>query len=228
MGRSAASDATLDAADAAIAAWRDDPGDRRVLAGVRAALLATHASAVQTGVEGMGELVRAASNLIDRVGEGSVEPNAAVVAAFADAAGRMGDPSRAMEEGAVEELVERLDAAASGLTDLEFGDDRPARDPASGQPPLLTVRHDGVRVRPGWFEADAQASGPPPSELPILVDAWQAVGDHLRGQLESVRSIAETNADPELRRLSTALEGVVGTMERLNRTMAGYARRIGG
>ena len=68
----------------------------------------------------------------------------------------------------------------------------------------------------------------PPSELPVLGDAWEAVGEHLRGQLKSVRSIAGTNVDPELRRLSIALQGVVETIERLNRTLAAYARRVGG
>ena len=227
MGRSKGSDATVDAVDAALAAWREDPGDIRTLAGVRAALLATHASAVQTGVEGIGELVRAASNLIDRVGEGSVEPNAAVVTAFADAVGRIADPNRTVER-TVDELVERLDAAASGLSDLEFSDDRQAKEPASGQPPLLTVRHDGVQVRPGSFEADAEPSAPPPSELPILLDAWVALGEHLRGQLESVRSLADANADPELRRLHIALQGSVEIIERLTRILATYANRAGG
>ncbi|MYF28648.1 MAG: hypothetical protein F4029_02100 [Gammaproteobacteria bacterium] len=228
MVQTAGSDPTGDAVDAVVAAWRDDPGDRRALAGVRAALLAAHASAVQSGVEGIGELVRAASNLIDRVGEGSVEPNAAVVAAFADAVGRIRNPSRTVDEGAVDVVLERLDAAASGLSDLEFGDDRPAREPVSGQPPLLTVRHDGVPVRPGSFEADAQDSGPPPSELPILVDALTAVGDHLRAQLESVHSLANANANPELRRLRIALQGSVETIERLNRILAIYANSVGG
>lgn len=211
--------------DSAIAAWRDDPADRRALAGVRAELLARYANAVQSGVGGLGELVRAASNLIDRVGEGTVEPNEAVAAALADAAGRIGDP--ATEEGEVDDVVTRLDVAASGLTDLEFGDAGPSREPLSDQPPLLTVRHDGARVKPGSFEADAEVGEAPPSELPVLVDAWEAVGDHLRGQLASVRSIADTNADPELRRLAVTLQGTVETIERLNRILASYAGRAG-
>ena len=228
--------------DRVIAAWRGDPGDRCALAGVRAEFLARCANAIGSGTGGVGELLRAASNLMDRVGEGTVEPNEAVVAALGDAAGRIRDPARVMASGA-DELVERLDAYASGLTDFEFGEPLPSRNSVPAEPPLLTLRHDGVRVKPGAFEEKSEPSagereGPaprkrepgevPPSELPILVDAWEAIGDHLRGQLESVRPIADANADPELRRLSIALEGVVETVERLNRTFAAYARRVGG
>ena len=211
--------------DSAIAAWRDDPADRRALAGVRAELLARYANAVQSGVGGLAELVRAASNLIDRVGEGTVEPNAAVAAALADAAGRIGDP--ATEEGEVDDVVTRLDVAASGLTDLEFVDAGPSQESSADQPPLLTVRDDGTLVKPGFFEAHAEVSEAPPSELPVLVDAWEAVGDHLRGQLALVRSIADRNADPELRRLAVTLQGAVETIERLNRILASYASRVG-
>ena len=238
--------------DLAIAAWRDEPGDRRALPGVRAELLARCASAIQSGAGDVGELLRAAVNLMDRIGEGTVEPNEAVVAALGDAVGRLGDPRRAMGSG-VDDLLERLDAYASGLTDFEFGEARAPRREAPAEPPLLTVRHDGVRVRPGAFEAnpDSSAGGReglavgkkepsvggrgglaprkagdvPPNELPVLVDAWEAIADHLRGQLESVRSIADTNADPELRRLLIATEGVVSTIERLNAILAAYARR---
>lgn len=227
--------------DLAIAAWRSDPGDRGALAGVRAEFLARYANAIQSGAGDVGELHRAVSNLMDRVGEGTVEPNDALVAALADAANRMGDPTRAMEGTGVGDLVERLDAYASGLTDIEFGEAAPPDKSVPAEPPLLTVRHDGVRVRPGSFEATEPSAGvreghaprkeepgeAPPSELSVLVDAWEAVGDHLRGRLESARSV-DTNADPELRRLTMALEGVVETIERLNRTMAAYARRVGG
>ena len=196
------------------------------MAGVRADFLARYANAIQSGAGDVGELLRAASNLMDRVGEGIVEPNDAVVAALDDAVGRIGDPTQALD-GSVDELVERLDAYASGLTDFEFRDVLPSESAVATEPPLLTLRHDGVRVKPGSFEATSQPSAVPPSELPVLVDAWAAVGDHLRGQLESVSSIAEGSADPELRRVSITLEGVVGTIERLNRTLAAYARRVG-
>lgn len=225
--KSALSGETRDAMDRVIRAWRSDPADRRALAGVRAEFLARYANAIQSGAGGGGELLRAVFNLMDRIDEGTVEPNQAVVAALGDAADRMADPSP-MEASGVGELVERLDAYASGLTDIEFGEAVPSRKPAPGEPPLLTVRHDGIRVKPGFFEATSEPGEVPPSELPILVDAWAAVGDHLRGQLESVRSIAATSPDPELRRLSTALEGAVETIERLNQTMAAYARRVGG
>ncbi|MCY3623077.1 MAG: hypothetical protein OXH68_15390 [Gammaproteobacteria bacterium] len=227
MAQSADSEQTRDPVDEVIAAWCSDPGDRCALAGVRAEFLARYASAIQSGAGDVGELLRAASNLIDRVGEGTVEPNEAVVAGLDAAAGRIDDPTHAMAASGVEELVERLDAYASGLTDFELGEARPSRGTVAAEPPLLTVRHDGARVKPGSFEATSPGEVPP-SELPVLVDAWKAVGEHLRGQLESARSIAGTNADPELRRLSIALQGVVETVERLNRTLAAYARRVGG
>ena len=225
--KSALSGETRGAMDRVIRAWRSDPADRRALAGVRAEFLARYANAIQSGAGGVGELLRAVFNLMDRIAEGTVEPNQAVVAALGDAADRVGDPSP-MEASGVGELVERLDAYASGLTDIEFGEALPSRKPAPGEPPLLTVRHDGVRVKPGFFEATSDPGEVPPSELPVLVDAWEAIGDHLRGQLESVRSIAATSPNPELRRLSMALQGAVETIERLNQTMAAYARRVGG
>ena len=223
MGQSADSEETRGAMNLVVAAWRSDPGDLRALTGVRAEFLARYANAIQSGAGDVGELFRAACNLMDRVGEGTVEPNDAVVAALGDAAARIGDPTQALGSG-VDELVERLDAYASGLTDFEFGEARPSSQTVPAEPPLLTVRHDGARVTPGSFGATSA----PHSELPVLVDAWAAVGDHLRGQLESVRSIAGPNADPELRRLSMALNGVVETIERLNRTLAAYARRVDG
>lgn len=223
MGESTDSE-TGDAMGAMIAAWRSDPGDRRALTGVRAGVLARYADAIQAGTEGVGELLRAASNLMDRVEEGTVEPNEAVVDALGDAAGRIDDP--AMAGSGVEELVERLDAFASGLTDLEIGEALPSKNSAPAEPPLLTMRHDGSRVKPGSFEPTS-ASDVPASELPVLIEAWEAIGDHLRGQLEPVRLIAETTRDPRLRRLSIALEGALETIERLNRTLAGYARRAG-
>ena len=225
--KSAHSGEASDEMDRVIRAWRSDPADRRALAGVRAEFLARYANAIQSGAGGVGELLRAVFNLMDRIDEGTVEPNQAVVAALGDAADRMGGPSHAMEASGVGELVERLDAYASGLTDIEFGEALPSRKPAPGEPPLLTVRHDGVQVKPGFFEATSDPGEVPPSELPVLVDAWAAIGDHLRGQLESLRSIADTSPDPELRRLLAALEGAVETIERLNQTMAAYARRVG-
>lgn len=220
-------DSNESAKDLVIAAWCADPGDQRALAGVRADLLARYANAIQSGAGDVDELLRAACNLMDRVGEGTVEPNDAVVAALGDAVGLIGDPTHAMEESVIDELVERLDAYASGLTDFELGEALPSESAVPAEPPLLTVRHDGVRVRPGSFEATS-ALGVPPSELPVLVDAWEAVVEQLRGQLQSVSSIADTNAEPELRRLSIALQGVVETIERLNLTLAAYARRVGG
>ena len=266
VAQSADSEQTGDPVDEVIAVWCSDGGDPRALASVRASILAGYANAIQTGAWDVGELVRAASNLMDRLGEGTVEPNDAVVAALCDAAGRLSAPTQAMEGSGIDELVERLDAYASGLTDFEFGEAIASNESVPAVPPLLTVRHDGVRVRPGAFEAAREGLAPrkeepsagereglaprkeepsagereglaprkeepgngPPNELPVLVDAWEAVGDYLRGHLETARSIAETNADPELRRLSIALNGVVETIERLNQTLAAYARRIGG
>lgn len=227
MGQSADSEGTRDPVDEVIAAWRSDPVDRRALMGVRVEFLARYASAIQSGAGVVEDLARAVSNLMDRLKEGTVEPNEAVVAALVDAVGRIGHPTRAMDGSGIDELVERLDAYASGLSDSELGDALPPTRAVPAEPPLLTVRHDGARVKPGSFEAVSAPGEVPLSELPVLVDAWEAIGDHLRGQLEAIRS-TETNPDPELRRLSIALKGVVETIERLNQTLAAYARRVGG
>ena len=216
-----------EAMDSAIAAWRGDPSDRRAFAGFRAEFLVRYADAVQSGAQGMGQLGRAASNLIDRLREGTVDPNEAVVDALADVAGRMGAPARAAADHSVAEMIERMDAYASGLTDLEFEAPRPGGESAPREPPLLTIRHDGVRVKPGSFEAAADVGDTRTRELSIFGDAWEALGDRIRGQVESLRDVADGHADPDLRRSVTALQGVVDNIERLNRTFAAYARRVG-
>ena len=214
-GRSVDDVQTDDAMNALMAAWRGEPEDRRAVPGVRAALLVRYADAIDSGAIGAGELLGAACNLMERIGEGTVEPNAAVVDALGEAVDRM-------EYGDVGELVERLDAYASGLTDLEFGDAVSVEASAYHEPPLLTVRDDGLRVKPGSFEA--AASEAPPSALPVVVDAWKAVGDDLRGQLASVLSIAGSNSTSELHRLAVALQGAIDATERLNRILAKHVR----
>ena len=218
--------------DLAIAAWRGKPDDGGALAGVRASMLASHANAIQaeaggeTGREPLRELARSVCNLLDRVREGRVDPNAAVVDAVAGAAGLLADPTASANDAAVGDLAERLDAYASGLTDLEFEDSRGPGEPASNEPPLLTVRHDGVRVTPGSFDT-APGAGDQADELPVLVDAWQAVAVQLRGHLRSVRAI-DQRTDAKLPRLGDELQAAVDTVERLNRMLAAYARRASG
>ena len=104
------------------------------------------------------------------------------------------------------------------------------KEPSAGEREGLAPRkkEPSAGEREGLAPRKKELGEMPPSELPVLVDAWEAVGDHLRGQLESVRSIADVDADPELRRVSIALEGVVETIETLNRTLAAYVRRVGG
>ena len=216
-----------EAMDSAIAAWRGDPSDRLAFAGFRSEFLVRYAGAVQSGAPGIGQLGRAASNLIDRLREGTVDPNEAVVDALADVAGRMGAPVRTRADPSVAETIERLDAYASGLTDLEFDTPRPGGESVRREPPLLTIRHDGVRLKPGSFEASADVGETRTGELSILGDAWEAIGDRIRGQVESLRDVADGNADPDLRRSVTALQGVVDNIERLNRIFAAYVRRVG-
>ena len=218
-------------ADLAIAAWRGKPEDGHALAGVRAAMLAWHANAIQaeagggeTGREAVRELARSVCNLLDRVREGRVDPNTVVVDAVAGAAGLLAASTVRVDHAAVGDLAERLDAYASGLTDLEFEDSRGPGEPASNEPPLLTVRHDGVRVTPGSFDT-APGAGDQADELPVLVDAWQAVAVQLRGHLRSVRAIDE-RTDAKLPRLGDELQAAVDTVERLNRMLAAYVRRV--
>lgn len=216
-----------DAMDSAIAAWRGDPASRRALAAVRAGLAVRHANAILSGAQGVGELARAAANLLARIRDGTVQPNRAVVDALAAAASRVADPGPVPGDGGVDDQVERLDAYASGLTDLEFGDLRPEGASIRREPPLLTLRHDGVRVQPGSFGTPSGDSGPQAGVLPILVDASEAIADHIRGQIETVLAVAGENAVPELRRLATDLQDAVDNVETLNRTLAEYARRVG-
>ena len=224
MGRRVDNVSTGEAMDSAIVAWRRDPADRRAMAAVRAGLLVRYAKAIQSGAQGIDELGRAAANLLDRLREGSVEPNEAVVDAVAGAASRIKDPSREAGHG-VDDQVERLDAYASGLTDLEFDNTRATGDSPRDEPPLLTTRHDGVRVKPGSFGTASGDRETQASPLPVLLDAWEAVGDHIRGQVESLRAATDGTGEPELRRLVMDLQGAVDNIERLNRALAEYARK---
>ena len=215
--------------DLAIAAWRRKPEDVHALAGVRAVLLACRANAMQAEADAVGDLsrdlARSVCNLLDRIREGTVDPGETVVDEVADAARLLGDLTHPPDEAAVGTLVERLDAYASGLTDLEFEGAPDRGERLGNEPPLLTVRHDGVRVTPGSFDAASQTEEGG-SELAVLLDAWEAIAVQLRGQLTAVRANDMDSTDRKLRRLAESLQTTVDTVERLNQVLATYARRV--
>lgn len=214
--------------EAVIDAWRGDPACRHTLAGVRAGFLARQADAVQTGDDSVGELAHSVCNLLERIREGAVEPNTATVEAVADAAERIADPGRDGAAAAAGYLMERLDAYASGSTEEELGFEPMQRQAARDEPPLLTVRHDGVRVTPGSFEVAPAAGDGQARELSVLVEAWEAVGDQLQGELASLCTLAEGTADLELRRLAGTLQAARETIDRLTRTLSRHVRRCAG
>lgn len=219
VGRTDENVAQSDALDRAIEAWRGDMDDGRALAGVRAGFLARQADALQSRAEALAELARATANLLDRIGEGTVEPTAAIADALADAAARLRDPADDVEANAVGDAAERLDAFASGLPELGLDDAASGESPRDVLP-LLTVRHDGVRVRPGSFEVESDVG--PASELTVLADACGAIAEYLGGQLEAMRATADAGPEPDLRRITVALECAVDSIARVGRTLARY------
>ena len=218
------------ATGAAIAAWRRRPEDAHALAGVRALLLARRANAIQAGAGGVGDhardLARSVCNLLDRIREGMVDPSESSIGAVADAAGLLGNLTQGLDDATVGILVERLDAYASGLTDLELEDSQD-RGGLGNEPPLLTVRHDGVRVTPGSFDAASETEDLG-GELAVLLDAWEAIAVQLHGQVTAVRAIDMDGANRRLRRLAESLQTTVDTVERLHQVLASYARRVSG
>ena len=219
------------ATDAAIAAWRRRPQDAHALAGVRALLLACRANAIQAGAGGVGDhardLARSVCNLLDRIREGTVDPNESTIGAVADAAGLLGNLTQGLDDATVGILVERLDAYASGLTGLELEDSQDRGERLGNEPPLLTVRHDGARVTPGSFDVASETEDLG-SELAVLLDAWEAIALQLHGQVTAVRAIDMDGANRRLRRLAESLQTTVDTVERLHRVLASYARRVSG
>ena len=206
-----------DALTRAVALWRGDPGDPGTLAGTRAAFLVLQLDAILAPAERVGELARSVSNLLDRIGEGTVEPNGAVVDAVSEAVDRLPYlPDDA--PGAADDLLERIDAYASGMTDMEF--DSTQATEGADEPPLLTVRDDGVSVTPGMFDASDTANAQERYELPIIAAAVQAIGDQLGGQLDALKAIADAGAGGELRRLAKELRATLATIEGLGRSLA--------
>ena len=223
--------ATNDGLANAVRQWRADPSDAATLAGVRAEFLVGQAVAAATGGRGGVELARSVVNLLDRLCEGTVEPNAEIVAAVRKAAARLAELAGEMagsgsRDTALVDLVERIDAYASGLTDLKFEDAEDGTDGRHG-PPLLTVRHDGARVTPGSFDVDACVDAREHDPLPVIVEALQALADRCSWQLESLEAVAAKDADTggTLRHLVDELYATGASIDRLRQALAAIAGR---
>ena len=222
--------ATRDALAPILERWRADPADREALAGVRAEFLVLQAATAHLGAARVAELTRPVSNLLDRLREGTLGPSADAVALVGDATAWL-DDFAALADGIgtfdgsrFGALVERIDAFASGLAELDF--DRCETLPVTpNEPPLLTVRDDGARVTPGSFDSEPSADALAQGLLPV-VEALQAVVDRFRTQLESLEAVAQDTPGTggKLRRLAGALYGTADQIERLKDTLSGLER----
>lgn len=162
-------------------------------------------------------LAPAIVNLVDRLLDGTVAPDARTAALLAEACLV---PSGASAERR-SQLIERLDLAASGMADVLLGTaDAPFDEPAAGEPPLLTVRHDGTRVTPGSFDVDAVVEtahvAPLATAVGHIVDAFDTAVDRLRGQVGTLDLLAAV----ELRRLVGEFRDTAEEMGRLKDSLA--------
>jgi len=206
--------------------WRADPADAGSLAVVRAGFLVIRAIAVSSGNEQANQLSRAVSNLLDRLDEGTLEPSEGATGAVADSAAFLGARAQAGDEALdrvrLGDLVERLDALASGLT--EPLDEHRSTVVTPGEPPLLTLRDDGVRVRPGSLGTQTRPNGPADGlPLALTMDALDALAGCLREQIADLHALRERSPDDaeRRRRLAGRLHATARLMEALKNPLSG-------
>ena len=184
-----------------------DPSDAVALAQLHAAF-----KALLAGSDEAGQLPRAIEHLLQGLVAGTVAPNMAAVELLVDACSALtgADADRELQ------LVERLDAFASGLGDVPMDlEPAPARAP---EPPLLTIREDGSRIVPGAFDAEPIATGQAEEALaldqpPTSPQAENVVHDEPAPPAQTPATAAEIVAalEPAVDRLATQ----VGTLELL-------------
>ena len=152
-------------------------------------------------------------NLLDRMLDGAIAVDDATVGLLAEASNGL----TADDESAYLSLVEQLDAIASGVPGSSFeaegqldwladANESAQVDAASNEPPLLTVRHDGTRVRPGAFEpsaeTDSETAPPhrePPTGLVELATALETAAVRLNSQTSTLNLVA----GPEMQSLAS-------------------------
>lgn len=103
------------------------------------------------------QVAQAAENLLNAQLEGFVTPSSEAAELVAAAAQALADG----ETGTRADLVERLDAVASGMSGVDL-DPLPPSDNDTPNPPVLTEREDGTFVNAGTFPEEL-ADNPPPS-----------------------------------------------------------------
>ena len=102
------------------------------------------------------QVAQAAENLLNAQLEGFVTPSSEAAELVAAAAQALADG----ETGTRADLVERLDAVASGMSGVDL-DPLPPSDNDTPNPPVLTEREDGTFVNAGTFPEEP-ADNPPP------------------------------------------------------------------
>ena len=200
--------------------WRADPADQDTIAGVRAGFLVLQAVAGHSRSKAVNQLARSAANLLDRLHDGTVDPTPDAVSLVAEAVSCLpgiDDDIEPEVAGRFGSLVERIDAFASGLAGVPIEADAPSqRNP--GDPPLLTVRHDGVRVTPGSFNASPTPTAP----APAIQAALAALADRLRFQVDRLATMADGDPDAdEIERLARRLAATADLVQRLKSVVSG-------
>lgn len=144
------------------------------------------------------ELAGAAVNLIDRIVDRSVAAGGDTTALLTEAYASLGST----EQTGRLELVERLDACASGLGSVQPPEEGPLAG-ASPQPPLLAVLEDGATVLPGTFGPTSDAS----QALPVGAGSAAAPPTGAVGDVAAIAAALETGC--------LRLAAQVGTLELL-------------
>lgn len=194
--------------------WRADPTDADNIAAMRAEFLVLQAVSGHSHRKAADQLARSVANLLDRLHDGTVDSTPEAVSLVAEAVSHLpgiDDEVESEVAGPSASLVERIDAFASGLAGVPIeADTSPAGDP--GDPPLLTVRYDGVRVTPGSFDS-IPTSTAPAAAVPA---ALAAVADQLRFLIDTLTTMADGHPDPdEIEHLARRLAATADLVQRL-------------
>lgn len=199
----------------------DDPADVQALTALRAVF----ATCLASSDRDVAQLGRSVVYLLERLVDGTVAANDHSTALLDDAGAALA------EDASTDclELVERLDAFASGLGVVAVDADAAKVD--DQEPPLLTVREDGTKVVPGAFGADPSGiaadatealSALPEDESPeAIAAALAAASERLQTQLGTLDLLAGA----ELRRLAADLAATARHIERLQQALADWTRR---
>ena len=224
-----------------------DPNDAIALAQVQAAFDTLLAASSAGEID---QLPRAIQNLLRRLTDGTIAPNMAAAKLLAAEAC---STSTDVDSDDALQLIERLDAFASGLGDVPVDSEPVPR--RRSEPPLLTMREDGSRVLPGTFDATpsvASAASLVDESLPLEVAlaapsttehtavehtvVEHTVAEHTVAEIVAALELAadrlgaqvgtlELLAGPELRRLADDLSISATEIAQLKDALAECAER---